>query len=138
MTSTFKPDPTQAARLAAMLRDSAPIHARIGDTAFAETLAYAAAGLDMIAACASFPVLRASPEPPTLTSAPRLARHRQAEIAQTWFLNRQEQFEGSAPPSESRDIEDARIAIPGVSRSMIRKYRPIEWRVGRGRKPNSP
>ena len=121
MTTTFKPDPAQTARLAAILRENAPIHAAIGDTAFAATCANVASALELLTAFASLPALiaapvPASPEPPT--KPPRLSRHRQVEIVRTWFLNRQEAYRDKTPPSEARDIEDARNEILGVSRDV--------------------
>jgi hypothetical protein len=125
------PTPEQAKRLADALDESWRVIAR-HDPEFATVQKYFAVAIRQGAQLAH---PSAPPEPPAPA---RLSRHKQAEIAQTWFLTRQEEFQGRTPPSEARDIQDARLAIPGVARSIIRKFRPIEWRVGRGRKPNSP
>jgi hypothetical protein len=130
------PDPAQTARLAAILRENAPIHAALGDTAFAATCASVATALELLLAFTSLPA--PTPPPASPERAPRLSRHKQVDAITAWFLSRQEQFKDRAPPSEARDIEDARRECPGVSRAVIRKQRPVEWKLGRGGKPKPP
>jgi hypothetical protein len=138
--SALKPDPVQTARLAAILRENAPIHARLGDFAFAETCANVATALEMLLAFTAPQVPPAAPsEPPALPRRRgRLSRHAQVQKAIAWFFDRREAFKGRRPPSEAQDLEDARIECPGVSRAAIRKHRPVEWKLARGERPKSP
>jgi hypothetical protein len=81
--------------------------------------------------------MAAAAKPPQAIAA-RLSRYSQVQLATTWFLDREEQFYGKTPPTELQDVADARVQIPGVSRSVVRRFRPIAWRVGRGHRPKSP
>lgn len=132
-------DPIQTARLAAILRENAPVHAATGDAAFAATCAEFAAALELLLAFAALPPPAAAPA--SVARKPRLSRHRQAQMAITWFFNRREAFLDKQPPSEAQDIKDACdlvTGIPGVSRDVIRKHRPVEWKLSRGKRPQSP
>ena len=129
------PTPDQTRRFADALDESWRVIAR-HDPEFAAVQRYYAIAIrkgEIIA-----PPLVPPPSQASTSRPARLSKHKQVQLARTWFLNRQEQFEGKTPPSEARDIEDARDQIPGVSRAVIRKHRPIEWRVGRDKKPKSP
>lgn len=127
------------AESSAALRRLAPDQAADFEHA-ADALRIIAAGLAgaplMVPTTLPLPV----PPPPQAPACrlPRLSRHMQVQLARTWFLDREAQFHGRPPPSEARDIEDARNALPGVSRAVIRKHRPIAWQVGRDKKPKSP
>jgi hypothetical protein len=125
------PTPEQAKRLADALDESWRAIAK-HDPEFATVQKYFAVAIRQ-GAHAAHP--SAPPESP---APPQLSRHQQAELARGWFFNRQEYFAGKSPPTESQDVKDARTEIPGVSRAMVRKFRPVEWKLSRGRQLKSP
>jgi hypothetical protein len=130
------PTPAQVTRFADALDDSWRVIAPV-DPEFAAVQRFYAIAIRRGLALASVPA--PAPEPPSVSGKPsRQSRHQQVQIAQAWYFRRQEAFEGSTPPSESQDVRDARIEIPGVARAVIQRLRPVEWKIKRGEKPKSP
>jgi hypothetical protein len=68
----------------------------------------------------------------------RLSRHAQAQMASSWMFERQENWpKDRPPPFAAKDWRDAQLEIPGVARKRIEDVRPVEWKLTRGKKPNS-
>lgn len=119
-------DPAAIARVASALHESGAAIARLAPQAAAEQHGVASL-LQLLATAAPLLATQAPPAPPRPE---RLSLHRQVDIACSWFLKRQERFAGLPPPSAARDTRDAAVEIPGVSRAVLRRNRPIDWRAG--------
>ena len=125
------------AETAAAVRRLAPNAAADYDAA-ATALKIVAAGLQGLP-LPSPPTPAAKPPQVPACRPPRLSRHRQTEAARAWALTRLASWPADrAPPSAVADWEAARIEIPGVARSIVRRQRPPEWQLGRGERPKSP
>ncbi len=137
---TFRPDPVQTARLAAILRENAPIHARIGDAAFAATCANVAIALEMLLVLTSLPVPLAAPsEPLAPTSKPPRqraitgAQKAEAALAAAEWLNAyRERLQPTSGAPSARAIWAAYkrdATAPVIPRAVLLAARPPEWKM---------
>lgn len=143
--STIATDPAQTMRLARLLRENAPIHAQLGDTAFAATLAQVASALELALAFAALPTPPPSPALAVLLPA-RAPSQRRAGIqrqnratARSWMQLRVANWPADkSPPSMQDDVDAAKIEIPDVPQQYIEDERWPNWRRTRGRPRKCP
>ena len=132
-------------RAASALTESGASLSRLAPT-IGTDYAKAAAVLRVIAAGLHAMPLLAAATPPARAAKPTAAKaftpeqKRAASArASAWTLDRLSAWPADKPPpSAAEDWEAAKMAIPGVPRAIVRRFRPVEWQLRRGERPRSP